>query len=278
MKGNKEIEQIFSDKLKGFEANVRPELWGNIASQIGTAAMPVAAGVSLLSKIIIGAVASVIIGGVVYLSSTDKEQSVENIIAESIIDELETGPIEKEKNSDPFTKPALELQKTLVKSVTVLSLEEAVIEEEPLMERTPPLTIDMETQASTPLVVEEIKKNEELIDETAPLRVGPNKKETEKIIEIENYTISKMPDVFSPNNDGANDVFFVTNEGLSDFNIVILNSRNETVYQSQDTMFNWDGTGLSGEQVLEGKYVYFIIAKDRKGNVVNKHSLLTIVR
>lgn len=278
MKGNKEIEQIFSDKLKGFEANVRPELWGNIASQIGTAATPVAAGVSLLSKIIIGAVASVIIGGVVYLSSTDKEQSVENIIAESIIDELETGPIEKEKNSDPFTKPALELQKTLVKSVTVLSLEEPVIEEEPLMERTPPLTIDMETQASTPLVVEEVKKNEELIDETAPLRVGPNKKETEKIIEIENYTISKMPDVFSPNNDGANDVFFVTNEGLSDFNIVILNSRNETVYQSQDTMFNWDGTGLSGEQVLEGKYVYFIIAKDRKGNVVNKHSLLTIVR
>ena len=278
MKGNKEIEQIFSDKLKGFEANVRPELWGNIASQIGTAAMPVAAGVSLLSKIIIGAVASVIIGGVVYLSSTDKEQSVENIIAESIIDELETGPIEKEKNSDPFTKPALELQKTLVKSVTVLSLEEPVIEEEPLMERTPPLTIDMETQASTPLVVEEVKKNEELIDETAPLRVDPNKKETEEIIEIENYIISKMPDVFSPNNDGANDVFFVTNEGLSDFNIVILNSRNETVYQSQDTMFNWDGTGLSGEQVLEGKYVYFIIAKDRKGNVVNKHSLLTIVR
>lgn len=278
MKGNKEIEQIFSDKLKGFEANVRPELWGNIASQIGPAAMPVAAGVSLLSKIIIGAVASVIIGGVVYLSSTDKEQPVENIIAESIIDELETGPIEKEQNSDPFTKPALELQKTLVKSVTVLSLEEPVIEEEPLMERTPPLTIDMETQASTPLVVEEVKKNEELIDETAPLRVDPNKKETEEIIEIENYIISKMPDVFSPNNDGANDVFFVTNEGLSDFNIVILNSRNETVYQSQDTMFNWDGTGLSGEQVLEGKYVYFIIAKDRKGNVVNKHSLLTIVR
>ena len=278
MKGNKEIEQIFSDKLKGFEANVRPELWGNIASQIGTAAMPVAAGVSLLSKIIIGAVASVIIGGVVYLSSTDKEQPVENIIAESIIDELETGPIEKEQNSDPFTKPVVELQKTLVKSVTVLSLEEPVIEEEPLMERTPPLTIDMETQASTPLVVEEVKKNEELIDETAPLRVDPNKKETEEIIEIENYIISKMPDVFSPNNDGANDVFFVTNEGLSDFNIVILNSRNETVYQSQDTMFNWDGTGLSGEQVLEGKYVYFIIAKDRKGNVVNKHSLLTIVR
>jgi len=277
LKGNKEIEQIFSDKLKGFEANVRPELWDNIASQIGTAAAPVVGGASLLSKIIIGAVASVIIGGAFYLSSTDKVQPVENIITESIVDELETNTIEKEHNSDPLIKPVVESQKTSAKNVNGPSLEETPIKEEPLIEFAPPLTVDLETQGST-LLQEEVKKNEEVIDETAPLKVVPNKKETEEIIEIENYIISKMPDVFSPNNDGANDVFFITNEGLSDFNIVIMNSRNETVYQSQDTMFNWDGTGLNGEQVLEGKYVYFIIAKDRKGNIVNKHSLLTIIR
>ena len=232
---------------------------------------------SLLSKIIIGAVASVIIGGVVYLSSTDKKQPVEKIITESTVDELETNTLEKEHNSDLFIKPIVESQKTSEKNVNVLSVEEAVIEEEPLMEFTPPVIIDLETQGSTPLI-EESKKEDELPDEPASLRVNPNKIETEEIIEVENYIISKMPDVFSPNNDGANDVFFVTNEGLSDFNIVIMNSRNETVYQSQNTKFNWDGTGLSGEQVLEGKYVYFIIAKDRKGNIVNKHSLLTIVR
>ena len=277
MKGNKEIEQIFSDKLKGFEANVRPGLWDNIASQIGTTAAPVAGGVSLLSKIIIGAVASVIIGGVVYLSSTDKKQPVESILAESIIDELETNTIEKEHNSDPLIKPAAESQKTSEKNVNGPSLEETLIEEKPLMELAPPFTIDLETQGPTP-VVEEAKKEEELTDEPVSLIVEPNKTESEEIIEVENYTISKMPDVFSPNNDGANDVFFVTSEGLSDFNIVIMNSKNETVYQSQNTKFNWDGTGLGGEQVLEGKYVYFIIAKDREGNIVNKHSLLTIVR
>ena len=269
---------MFSDKLKGFEADVRPELWGNIASQIGTAAMPIAGGASFLSKIIIGTVASVIIGGVVYLNSTDKEQSVENIITESIIDESETNTVEKEHSSDLFTKPAVGLQKKPYKSVTILSLEEPVIEEEPLMELTPPLTIDVETQTSPPPFIEEVKKSEELIDETTPLKVDTKKKETEETIEIENYTISKMPDVFSPNNDGVNDFFFVTSEGLSDFNIVIMNSRNETVYQSQNTKFNWDGRALSGEQAPEGKYVYFIIAKDRKGNVVKKHSLLTIVR
>jgi len=278
LKGNKEIEQMFSDKLKGFEADVRPELWGNIASQIGTAAIPIAGGASFLSKIIIGTVASVIIGGVVFLNSTDKEQSVENIITESIIDESETNTVEKEHSSDPFTKPAVGLQKKPYKSVTILSLEEPVIEEEPLMEFTPPLTIDVETQTSPPPFIEEVKKSEELIDETTPLKVDTKKKETEETIEIENYTISKMPDVFSPNNDGVNDFFFVTSEGLSDFNIVIMNSRNETVYQSQNTKFNWDGRALSGEKAPEGKYVYFIIAKDRKGNVVKKHSLLTIVR
>ena len=57
-----------------------------------------------------------------------------------------------------------------------------------------------------------------------------------------------------------------------------MNSNNETVFQSQNPDFNWDGTGLNGKQVPVGKYVYFLIAKDRNDNIVNEHSLLTIVR
>ncbi len=136
-----------------------------------------------------------------------------------------------------------------------------------------------ESDTIAPVIIineEKVEKEEERVEELAMeiIEKEPNRPEEE----IENYSISKMPDVFSPNNDGVNDFFFVINEGLSDFNVVIMNDKNETVFQSQKTDFKWDGNGLNGEQVVEGKYVYFIIAKDRKGNVVNKHSLLTIIR
>ena len=82
MKDNKEIEQIFSTKLKGFEAEVRPELWNNIAAQIGSTALPVGGTTSLMSKIIVAAVASTIIAVSVYIGSVNTNQSPEKFTSE----------------------------------------------------------------------------------------------------------------------------------------------------------------------------------------------------
>ena len=55
MKGRDEIKELFSDKLGNFEAQVRPDMWANIASQIGGTTTSVASsGLSLLSKTFIG--------------------------------------------------------------------------------------------------------------------------------------------------------------------------------------------------------------------------------
>lgn len=277
MKDNKEIEQIFSTKLKGFEAEVRPELWNNIAAQIGSTALPVGGTISLMSKIIIVAVASTIIAVAVYIGSANTNQSPEKFTSETKREAQKSSLTEKENDLVEEVKTIKESKikeepqvKTILEEINLQGEVSAVVID--------PITV-AEPDTIAPVIIineEKVEKEEERVEELAMeiIEKEPNRPEEE----IENYSISKMPDVFSPNNDGVNDFFFVINEGLSDFNVVIMNDKNETVFQSQKTDFKWDGNGLNGEQVVEGKYVYFIIAKDRKGNVVNKHSLLTIIR
>lgn len=277
MKDNKEIEQIFSTKLKGFEAEVRPELWNNIAAQIGSTALPVGGTTSLMSKIIVAAVASTIIAVAVYIGSANTNQSPEKFTSETKREAQKSSLTEKENDLVEEVKTIKESKikeepqvKTILEEINLQGEVSAVVID--------PITV-AEPDTIAPVIIineEKVEKEEERVEELAMeiIEKEPNRPEEE----IENYSISKMPDVFSPNNDGVNDFFFVINEGLSDFNVVIMNDKNETVFQSQKTDFKWDGNGLNGEQVVEGKYVYFIIAKDRKGNVVNKHSLLTIIR
>ncbi len=277
MKDNKEIEQIFSTKLKGFEAEVRPELWNNIAAQIGSTALPVGGTISLMSKIIIVAVASTIIAVAVYIGSANTNQSPEKFTSETKREAQKSSLTEKENDLVEEVKTIKESKikeepqvKTILEEINLQGEVSAVVID-------PIIVVESDTIAPVIIINEEkVEKEEERVEELAMeiIEKEPNRPEEE----IENYSISKMPDVFSPNNDGVNDFFFVINEGLSDFNVVIMNDKNETVFQSQKTDFKWDGNGLNGEQVVEGKYVYFIIAKDRKGNVVNKHSLLTIIR
>jgi len=277
LKDNKEIEQIFSKKLKGFEADVRPELWNNIAAQIGSTAAPAAGTISVVSKIIFVTVASAIIAGAVYVGSTNTNQPPEKFATETKRESQKLDLIEKEND---LTEEVKTVKESKIKEEPQVK---TVLEEIELQGEVSAVVIDSITVAepeNTESVIiineEKVEKEEERIDELEieTIQKEPNRAEEE----IENYSISKMPDVFSPNNDGVNDFFFVINEGLSDFNVVIMNDKNETVFQSQKTDFKWDGNGLNGEQVAEGKYVYFIIAKDRKGNVVNKHSLLTVIR
>jgi len=277
LKDNKEIEQIFSTKLKGFEAEVRPELWNNIAAQIGSTALPVGGTTSLMSKIIVAAVASTIIAVAVYIGSANTNQSPEKFTSETKREAQKSSLTEKENDLVEEVKTIKESKikeepqvKTILEEINLQGEVSAVVID--------PITV-AESDTIAPVIIineEKVEKEEERVEELAMeiIEKEPNRPEEE----IENYSISKMPDVFSPNNDGVNDFFFVINEGLSDFNVVIMNDKNETVFQSQKTDFKWDGNGLNGEQVVEGKYVYFIIAKDRKGNVVNKHSLLTIIR
>ncbi len=76
-----------------------------------------------------------------------------------------------------------------------------------------------------------------------------------------------IPNVFSPNQDGVNDVFTVSHG--PDLNVVAMQGNvydrlGNLVYSSQEIPFTWDGNFV-GETVLPGVYVYVITLRTQTG-------------
>jgi gliding motility-associated-like protein len=72
--------------------------------------------------------------------------------------------------------------------------------------------------------------------------------------------ILAVPNAFSPNNDGQNDVLFARGSGFTDFELLIFNRIGELVFQTSDESIGWDGT-YKGEN--QGVDVYMYILKGR---------------
>ena len=69
----------------------------------------------------------------------------------------------------------------------------------------------------------------------------------------------KVPNVFTPNGDGANDEFRVVYSSLKEFHCWVYNRWGHLVYQWSDPAKGWDGT-INGKPAAEGAYYYVIRA------------------
>lgn len=70
-----------------------------------------------------------------------------------------------------------------------------------------------------------------------------------------------VPNAFTPNGDGINDIFFVSVSGILEFEISIFNRWGDRVYFSTNPSEGWDGTH-QGAKVPSGVYNYIIKARD----------------
>ncbi len=90
-----------------------------------------------------------------------------------------------------------------------------------------------------------------------------------------------MPNAFTPNNDGKNDVFFVKGMYVDDFHLLIFNRWGEVVFESYDINDGWDGT-LLGDQVQIDVYVVkFFYKEDTEAGYTTKNEMissLTLIR
>jgi OOP family OmpA-OmpF porin len=74
-------------------------------------------------------------------------------------------------------------------------------------------------------------------------------------------TSIELPNIFTPNNDGSNDVFSVDVLKTTINEIRILNRWGEVVYSSTD-IFQWDGKLPNGNECSEGVYYYTLKTKN----------------
>ena len=79
-----------------------------------------------------------------------------------------------------------------------------------------------------------------------------------------NYdAIIHVPNTFTPDNNGFNDLFFVKGGNINDFEILIFNRWGEVVFQSSDINEGWNGT-YNGQKCPDGTYVWKITYEDTK--------------
>jgi gliding motility-associated-like protein len=88
-----------------------------------------------------------------------------------------------------------------------------------------------------------------------------------------------LPNVFSPNEDGKNDVFKpVIIENISSLKIDIYNRWGTLVYSTTETTVDWLGFSLSGEPVADGVYFWTVDFTDYEGNPHRQNGIVTIFR
>ena len=78
-----------------------------------------------------------------------------------------------------------------------------------------------------------------------------------EIICVESCSVYELPNTFTPNNDGSNDIF-VPRENLfvSEVDFKVFNRWGNLIYETTDPELNWDGTDLNGKDASEGTYYY----------------------
>ncbi len=93
-----------------------------------------------------------------------------------------------------------------------------------------------------------------------------------------------IPNVFTPNNDGVNDIFkpeFPEDINLLKYRLTVWNRWGELIYGTSGIQEAWDGT-LHGKYVLPGVYVWKLeaIAKDKSGEIhdIMEHGTVTLIR
>ena len=283
MENNDTIKELFKEKLGDFEANVRPEIWSSISSQLVSS--PAGVGTFTSSILTKGAVALSIVAAVsavVYFSSNQTEQSDKSLkeTASKALTATETFKEQAEKLETTSVKTPIQLDKDQPSLTDIVSSDislENTLSHQNVYNRT-----------ETVQVIQKEEAREALLENSAVVRdnteantvVKPFITEVSTNLNEENsqtYTL-ELPNVFTPNNDGINDFLIVNTEGLTEFSLVVLDQRNKIIYTSQDTTISWDGLGFSGETVPSGNYVYFITASDATGKLVTKHSVLRIER
>jgi gliding motility-associated-like protein len=87
-----------------------------------------------------------------------------------------------------------------------------------------------------------------------------------------------IPNIFSPNDDGLNEVFYVRGEGITGLELLIYNRWGEKIFESADINHGWDGT-YKGKECIPGVYTYMV--KIRFSNLqydVVKSGTITLVR
>ena len=303
------IKDLFRDKLQSHEVMPSKAVWSNVSSSLGhSAASASSIGASSILKIAAVVVGVSTVGVVSYLYMNNKNSNSKSNKKIVLQDEVLDEPASSETISVPQnTKPKEPVKNSETELISESEISDNVIRESQpeslITQESLPVSPSFENQANlevqeTSDVVESVPEVISELPTTPVEQITPSPQENiaevvqyaqDEVVSVETLVedseisnsfeeVIVLPNIFTPNGDRVNDVFMIEMTEKSEFQIIVLNAKNQTVFKSNDANFEWDGTMLNGEPAPTGNYLYYFSAKDLNGKDVTKSSILKIQR
>ena len=299
------IKDLFREKLQSHEVMPSKAVWSNVSSSLGhSAASASGLGASSILKIAAVAVGVTTAGVASYFYFNSEESSpkvTEKIVLqEEVLDEpLSSETLEVEQKDKSSSEPIIQSETPTISNRQISEVKDQESQPDLTAQESLPVSNPSEKQADFDVqentITENIITSPSSLEETEPVEENVslvnNVLETPEVLEQEIIQALEsdeavlpaeenivLPNIFTPNGDRVNDLFSIEMSEKSEFQIIVLDAKNQIVFKSNDSNFEWDGTMLSGAPAPAGNYLYYFSAKDMAGNDVTKSSMLKIQR
>jgi gliding motility-associated-like protein len=97
------------------------------------------------------------------------------------------------------------------------------------------------------------------------------------IIDVYINSVFIIPNIFTPNNDGVNDVFTISGKGIESLHAEIYNRWGQKEYEWNTTNGGWDGHSATGLPAVSGTYYYIIKAIGFDGKKYLEKGSITLI-
>jgi gliding motility-associated-like protein len=287
---NDNVIKEIGGKLREHSSQVDSKIWETVRSQLGAGAVASISsngiGLTKIASIIAITVSTVaIIYFVVMFPVEEKNREVTKVHqtygknraekSESTIRTKSTPIVEKEEVNDALVN---ENRKYFIedKPLVIVAPFKETVSNKPFMGGTIVTPVAPEPLMSIANKTETIKVEETILpsDTIKQHTNGIEVQEVTKIVTLARFI--NLPNTFTPNNDGVNDLFFIETVGMYNYQLVVMDSKNNVVWRTNDANEKWDGRNMGGEKLPSGSYLYFITAEDENGNPMHEHKRLEI--
>ena len=96
-------------------------------------------------------------------------------------------------------------------------------------------------------------------------------------LQVTNHNIVYVPNIFSPNEDGENDVLYVRGTGIRNLHFLVFDRWGELVFETENQSEGWDGT-FRGKKVDPAVFVYYVVVEFYDGEELKDHGNVTLVK
>lgn len=278
MKERDEIAELFKDRLEHHTEPVDPAIWTKVQSGLVGKTIGGAAAASKLGVIIKSiAVTSILVGSVIgvghLLQSPEKGYSTnegQNNNNNPIGQETQTKMSEFEPaGSLPENPEAIQSNSTSSVMPPIESNQDLNLEQATTLSgrENPNNQVDQDQSTEIATVVEPVAStNTKSVDS----KINSNQNPIETLITTtekayKNLLVNEIPNIFTPNGDGKNDLFNIPVAENVTHSTKVFNQNGELMVEFSQESTGWDGTKTGGAEAANGTYFYVTFVSNNLG-------------